>query len=177
MAEKISDLSQFGSKLFKCARCNKWWAKSRAELLDEIGDVPLKDAPTLVAKCKHAGTFSGCGVYWATKDIHVDEPPPEHMRYRWLSQLEKAGARLTAQCDSGCGRVRTVSPREMKSWRERYANDGDISMAELARRLRCRCGRRGALLEWVAPASGLPPLEGKKRRAEKDFRGSWRLFD
>lgn len=112
MAERISDLSQFGSKLFKCARCNKWWAKSKSELLEEIGDVALRDVPVLLAKCKHAGTFSGCGVYWANNDIHVEESPPRHLRYRWLSQLEKVRATLTAQCDNGCGRVRTISHRE-----------------------------------------------------------------
>lgn len=176
MAERISDLSQFGSKLFKCARCDKWWAKSKAELLEEIGDVSVRDAPTLLAKCKHASTFSGCGVYLASKDVHVDESPPDRLRYRWLGQLERVRATLEIQCDS-CGRVRSLAPSQMNALRRKHSGDaGDIAMAELARRLRCRCGRKGVTLEWVAPASGLPPL-GTKRQRDSEARGSWRLFD
>lgn len=176
MTERISDLSQFGSKLFKCARCDKWWAKSKAELLEELGDVPIQQAAALLAKdCKHAGTFSGCGAYWATKDIHVDEAPPGHLRYRWLSQLERVGATLNVQCDR-CGRGRTVAPPEMKRIRQAHGQDGDLSMDMLSRRLRCKCGARAATLEWVAPASGLPPL-GDRRKRDRDARGSWRLED
>jgi len=175
MSGYVSDLPEFGSKRFKCARCDRWWIKSKAELLAEIGNAKIEDAAVLLSRCKHVGTSSGCGAYFADADIHVASPPPLHLRYRWLGQLERAGARLQALCD-GCGRRRDFSPGQMKAMRERYGQDGDIAMQELSRRLRCKCGRRGAALEWVAPASGLPAFEGRRHK-DRDARGSWRLSD
>lgn len=154
----------------ECQPCGKEWCFGKAELLAQYGDVGMPGLKDRLVACTGApmlDTPRCFAIYAGTDGRSIERRYEEAMRrYRWISQLAAANARVWVRC-TACGRQSPIMREKLRRWLARDGAARDLSIADVQRRLRCGfgsgetgefgCGQKRAVLEWIAREDVPPP--------------------